>query len=69
MGVTMSRRLKTIGLFCRVSFAEYSLFYRALVQKRPKIFRSLLIVATPYQPGYIGHNSMKETWNSVERDI
>jgi len=28
-------------------FAEYSLFYRALLQKRPKISRSLLIVATP----------------------
>jgi len=31
------------------SFAEYSLFYRALLQKRPIILRSLLIVATPYQ--------------------
>jgi len=30
------------------SFAEYSLFYRALLQKRPMILRSLLIVATPY---------------------
>jgi len=27
-------------------FAEYSLFYRALLQKRPIILRSLLIVAT-----------------------
>ena len=32
-----------------VSFAEYSLFYRALLQKRPVILRSLLIVATPYE--------------------
>jgi len=31
-----------------VSFAEYRLFYRAFLQKRPTIFRSLLIVATPY---------------------
>ena len=31
-----------------VSFAEYRLFYRALLQKRPIILRSLLIVATPY---------------------
>jgi len=31
-----------------VSFAECSLFYRALLQKRQVIFRSLLIVATPY---------------------
>ena len=30
------------------SFAEYNLFYRALLQKRPIILRSLLIVATPY---------------------
>jgi len=30
-----------------VSFTEYSLFYRALLQKRPIILRSLLIVATP----------------------
>jgi len=32
------------------SFAEYSLFYRALLQKRPIILRRLLIVATPYLP-------------------
>ena len=31
-----------------VSFAEYPLFYRALLHKRPVILRSLLIVATPY---------------------
>jgi len=29
------------------SFAEYRLFYRALLQKRPTILMSLLIVATP----------------------
>jgi len=40
---TISRLLKIIGLF-----AEYSLFYWALLQKRPMILRSLLIVATPY---------------------
>jgi len=28
--------------------AECSLFYRALLQKRPMILRSLLVVATPY---------------------
>ena len=28
--------------------AEYSLFHRALLQKRPLILRSLLIVATPF---------------------
>jgi len=47
-----------IGLFCKrdiinthteqVSFAEYSLFCRAVVQKGHIILRSLLIVATPY---------------------
>jgi len=31
-----------------VSFAENSLFYRALLQKRPKILRSLRILAIPY---------------------
>ena len=30
-----------------ISFAEYSLFYRALLQKSPIILRSLIIVATP----------------------
>ena len=33
----------------QVSFAEYPLCYRALLQKRPVILRSLLIKATPYQ--------------------
>ena len=41
--------LRLVGsLKLQVSFAEYSLFYRALLQKRPIILRSLLIVATPY---------------------
>jgi len=31
-----------------VSFAEYSLFYRAFLQRKPMILRSLLIVPTPY---------------------
>jgi len=39
---TISRLLKMIGLF-----AEYSLFYRALLQKRPIILRGLIIVANP----------------------
>jgi len=30
-----------------VSLAEYSLLYKALLQKRPIILRSLLIAATP----------------------
>jgi len=40
--------LRLVGsLKVQVSFAEYRLFYRALLQKRPIILRSLLIVATP----------------------
>jgi len=31
-----------------VSFAEHSIFYSALLQKRPMFLRSLLIVATSY---------------------
>jgi len=37
------------SLKLEVSFAEYRLFYRALLQKRPMILRSLRIVATPYE--------------------
>jgi len=40
---TISRLFKIIGLFCRISS-----LYRALLQIRPIILRSLLIVATPY---------------------
>ena len=53
---TISRLLKIIGLFFkralykRRHFAKetYCLIHRALLQKRPIILRSLLIVATPY---------------------
>jgi len=38
--------LRLVGsLKLQVSLAEYSLFYRALLQKRPTILRSLLIIA------------------------
>jgi len=41
--------LRLVGsLKLQVSFAEYSLFYRAVLQKRPIILRSLQVVATPY---------------------
>ena len=41
--------LRLVGsLKLQVCFAEYRLFYKALLQKRPMIFRSLLIVATAY---------------------
>ena len=40
--------LRFVGSFkLWVSFAEYRLFYRALLQKRRMILRSLLIVASP----------------------
>jgi len=47
--------LRLVGSFkLQVCFAEYGLFSRALLQKRPVMFRSLLIVATPYSmPTYI----------------
>jgi len=41
------RWLRLVGsLKLQISFAEYTLFYRALLQKRPIILGSLLIVAT-----------------------
>jgi len=41
--------LRLVGsLKLQVSFAEYSFFDRALLQKRPIILRSLPFVATPY---------------------
>jgi len=45
-GVGWLRLVGTLKL--DVSFAEYRLFYWALLQKRPMILRSLLIVAPPY---------------------
>ena len=38
------------SLKIQVSFAEYSLFDRALLQKRPMFLGSLLLVATPCHP-------------------
>jgi len=44
--------LRLVGsLKLQVSFAECRLFYMALLQKRPIILRSLVIVATPYRLG------------------
>ena len=41
--------LRLVGSFkIKVSFAEYHLFYRVLLQKRPIISKRQLIVATPY---------------------
>ena len=41
--------LRSVGsIKLQVSFAEYCLFYRALLQKRPIILSILLTEATPY---------------------
>ena len=41
--------LRLVGsLNVQVSFAEYSLFHRAFLQKRPITLRSLRIVANPH---------------------
>ena len=43
-------RVRLVGSFkLKVSFAEYRVFYGALLQKRPMILRSLLVAATPCQ--------------------
>ena len=57
---TSSRLLKMMR-----SFAEHSLFYRALLQKRRIISRSLLIVATPYD--FLRQVSWVDFWMSLER--
>jgi len=50
--------LRWVGsLKLKVYFAEYSLFYRALLHKRPTILRSLLIAASPYV--CVGHDSLQ----------
>jgi len=42
--------LRSVGsIKLQVSFAEYSLFYKALLQKRPIILSILLTKATPYR--------------------
>jgi len=46
--------LRLVGpLKLQVSLAEYRLFYRDLLQKSPIIWRSLLIVATPYTAKFV----------------
>ena len=56
--------LRLVGsLKLMVSFAEYSLFYRALLQTRPILLRRRLIVATPYCSVY--HVARKYTTSRV----
>ena len=58
--------LRLVGsIKLQVSFAEYRLFYRALLQKRPIILRSLLIVATPYVRVYIYVSSSRVTFTPL----
>ena len=45
----------------QVSFAEYRLFYRAFLQNRPIILRSLLIVATPYSYAHTHRQTHADT--------
>jgi len=61
------------SLKSQVSLAEYSLFYRALLQKRPMVLRSLLIEDTPY-PTYmyistLSCASSERCFTSARRDI
>ena len=56
-------RLRLVGsLRSWVFFAEYGLFYRALLQRRPIILRSLLIVATPYLQSTAGQARKSMEW-------
>jgi len=51
-----------------VSFAEYLLFYRALLQKIPVIFRSLLFVSTPYHAFvYMCHVSYEWVMSHIDK--
>jgi len=48
--------LRLLGsLKLQVSYVEYGLFYRALLQKKPIILRSLLTEATPYMSHESSH--------------
>jgi len=62
--------LRLVGsLKMKVSFAEYRLFYRVLLQKRFIILRSLLIVATPYDDDALpekGHVTKSKETNMLK---
>jgi len=69
--VTM-RLLWSVGsIQLQVSFAEYRLFYRALLQKRPMILSITLTEATPHDPrggAGEGSNQILEICLSMIRD-
>ena len=67
MGCGSMRWLRLVGsLKLSVSFAEYRLFYRSLLQKTPIILRSLLTEATPYD-GFQVEWSKRETGPACTR--
>ena len=74
MAVVAMGWLRLIGSWkWKVSFAEYHLFYRALLQKRPMILRSLLIVATTYdaswQSWHWPRGASEDAWGELLRTI
>jgi len=59
--------LRLVGsLKLQVSFAEYRLFYRALLQKRPVILRSLPIAATPLHFARTEIAQVLEKWHRAK---
>ena len=57
--------LQRVGsLKLQVFFAEYRVFYRALLQKRPMILRRLIIVATLYNTCVHTYNTCVHTYNT-----
>jgi len=63
---TVDRWLRSVGsIKLQVSCAEYRLFYRALLQKRPIILSFLLTKATPYCdmiPSHVSCDSNVTVW-------
>ena len=58
--------LRLVGsLKVQVSLAEYRLFYRALLQKRPIISRSLLVLAAPYVLDGMAHITNEQVMSHV----
>ena len=56
--------LRLVGSFkLYISLAEYPLFYRALLQKRFIILRSLLVAADTYQRGEYSNRCLQVCWS------
>jgi len=56
--VSMGWRRSVASIKFKVSFADYRLFYRALLQKRPIILSILLTKATPYHTSGSNYRSL-----------